>query len=114
MTLSPPFDSLDPDPVRPFRRWLDDAKQVGIAQPYALTLATTSGDNIPSARIALLREVEEDGFISYANYDSLKGQNLDQLAESQKSDTVKTVRVLTQNQRPDVGDFIGCDHRKGW
>lgn len=55
-TLAPPFDSLDSDPFRPFRRGLDDAKQVGVAQPYALTLATTSSDNIPSARIALLRE----------------------------------------------------------
>jgi len=72
------FDRLDPDPVRQFRNWLKDAQQVGIAQPYAMTLATASGDNIPSARIVLLRGIEEDGFIFFTNYDSPKGQNLEE------------------------------------
>jgi len=76
--LPQPFDRLDPDPVRQFRNWLKDAQQVGIAQPYAMTLATASGDNIPSARIVLLRGIEEDGFIFFTNYDSPKGQNLEE------------------------------------
>ncbi|MFO7576093.1 MAG: pyridoxamine 5'-phosphate oxidase [Pelovirga sp.] len=68
--------SLDPDPVRQFKRWLQDAEQAGIAQPHAMTLATASGAGIPSARIVLLRGIEDHGFIFFTNYESLKGQNL--------------------------------------
>lgn len=75
-TLPQPLDSLDPDPLRQFRKWLQDAQQVGIAQPYAMTLATASGDSMPSARIVLLRGIEADGFIFFTNYDSLKGRHL--------------------------------------
>lgn len=75
-TLPPHFDNLDPDPVRQFRKWLQDAEQACIAQPYAMTLATSSGNNIPSARIVLLRGMDERGFVFFTNYDSLKGQNL--------------------------------------
>jgi pyridoxamine 5'-phosphate oxidase len=72
------FDRLDPDPVRQFRKWLQDAEQVGMAQPYAMTLATVSADKIPSARIVLLRGIEDPGFVFFTNYDSLKGQHLKQ------------------------------------
>lgn len=77
-TLPQHPESLDPDPVRAFRKWLQDAEQAGIAQPYAMTLATSGGNNIPSARIVLLREVDERGFVFFTNYDSLKGQNMKQ------------------------------------
>lgn len=70
------LDNLDPDPVRQFRTWLQDAEQAGIAQPYAMTLATSSRNNTPSARIVLLRGVDDRGFVFFTNYDSLKGQNL--------------------------------------
>lgn len=70
------FNSLDPDPVGQFRTWLQDAEQAGIVLPYAMTLATSSGNNIPSARIVLFRGMDARGFVFFTNYDSLKGQNL--------------------------------------
>ena len=69
-------NSLDPDPFRAFALWLQDAEQAGNALPYAMTLATSSGNNIPSARIVLLRGTDERGFIFFTNYESLKGQQL--------------------------------------
>jgi len=53
--LPQPLDHFDPDPVRQFHCWLEEVMQIGVAQPYAMTLATASGDNIPSARIVLLK-----------------------------------------------------------
>ncbi len=72
------FDRLDPDPVRQFRKWLQDAEQVGMIQPYAMTLATVSADKIPSARIVLLRGIDERGVVFFTNYDSPKGEHLKQ------------------------------------
>jgi len=65
----------EPDPVSEFNRWLRDAEQAGNALPYAMTLATSSGNNIPSARIVLLRGIDEGGFVFFTNYESLKAQN---------------------------------------
>ncbi|MFO7813314.1 MAG: pyridoxamine 5'-phosphate oxidase [Pelovirga sp.] len=76
--VTQPLERLDPDPVSQFRQWLQDAKQVGMAQPYAMTLATAGGDNTPSARIVLLRGIDDSGFVFFTNYDSLKGQHLQQ------------------------------------
>lgn len=69
-------NSLDPDPFSTFALWLQDAEQAGNALPYAMTLATSSGNKIPSARIVLLRGTDERGFIFFTNYESLKGQQL--------------------------------------
>ncbi len=70
------LECLDPDPVRQFRGWLQDAEQVGMTQPYAMTLATVSADKIPSARIVLLRGIDDSGLVFFTNYDSSKGQHL--------------------------------------
>lgn len=67
---------LDPDPFSTFALWLQDAERAGNALPHAMTLATASGNNIPSARIVLLRGVDERGFVFFTNYESLKGQHL--------------------------------------
>jgi pyridoxamine 5'-phosphate oxidase len=69
---------LDADPMVQFRRWFDQAMR---ARPdhmehgdvTAGTLATVDGEGRPSARIVLLKGVDERGFIFFTNYDSRKG-----------------------------------------
>ncbi len=41
-----------------------------------MTLATINGESKPVARIVLLKNVDERGFIFFTNYTSRKGQNL--------------------------------------
>jgi pyridoxamine 5'-phosphate oxidase len=67
--------SLDADPMRQFRRWLDDAARAGILEPNAMTLATASADGAPSARMVLLKGLD-DGFHFFTNYESRKGEEL--------------------------------------
>lgn len=67
---------LDPDPIRQFQRWLEDAREAGVVEPLAMTVATATGDGRPSARILLLRGVDERGFAFYTNYESQKGVEL--------------------------------------
>ena len=67
---------LDPDPIRQFRVWFDQALAAGLAEPNAMTLATATPDGRPSARMVLIKGVDERGFVFYSNYESRKGQEL--------------------------------------
>lgn len=67
---------VDPDPLRQFQSWLDQAVQAELPEPTAMTLATVAGDGSPSARIVLLKGVDLGGFVFFTNYDSRKGVEL--------------------------------------
>ncbi len=64
------------DPFQQFERWFDDALHGGVPEPTAMTVATTSADGRPSARIVLLKGVDHRGFVFYSNYESRKGREL--------------------------------------
>jgi pyridoxamine 5'-phosphate oxidase len=65
-----------PNPLRQFEHWLRDALAAGLALPNAMTLATAKPGGAPSARIVLLKDIEEDSFVFYTNYESAKGREL--------------------------------------
>ena len=66
-----------PDPFRLFGAWLEEALRTeGILEPTAMALATASVDGRPSARMVLLKGVDERGFVFYTNYGSRKGAEL--------------------------------------
>lgn len=68
---------VDADPFRQFARWFQDAREATHIEPNAMTVATAGPDGAPSARILLLKEVDERGFVFYTNYASRKGRDLD-------------------------------------
>lgn len=68
---------LQPDPVRQFARWYDDAMEAGIPLAEGMTLATVDERGRPSARIVLLKSFDESGFAFYTNYLSRKARELD-------------------------------------
>jgi pyridoxamine 5'-phosphate oxidase len=67
---------VDPDPIVQFRRWFGDARAAGLAEPEAMTLATTGPDGRPSARMVLLKGFDQRGFVFYTNYTSRKSREL--------------------------------------
>lgn len=69
---------LDPNPFKQFQKWFDQALEVQLLEPNAMTLATVTADGRPSARVVLLRHFDEQGFVFYTNYESQKGQELAQ------------------------------------
>ena len=75
---APPLDAadLDPDPFVQFGRWLDDVLAAGIAEPFAMVVATADRDGQPSSRFVLLRGHDPRGFVFYTNYNSRKGRQL--------------------------------------
>ena len=67
---------VDADPVVQFGRWLEQAESADLLEPTAMTLATSTPDGRPSARMVLLRGFDERGFCFYTNYESRKGGEL--------------------------------------
>ncbi len=67
---------VHPDPVRQFEQWFKEAIAANLPEPNAMVLATCSADGRPSARVVLLKGVEDGGFVFYTNYNSRKGQDL--------------------------------------
>jgi pyridoxamine 5'-phosphate oxidase len=68
--------AADPDPIVLFQAWLDAAIAEGLPEPNAMVVATTALDARPSARVVLLRGVDERGFVFFTNYASRKGREL--------------------------------------
>ncbi len=69
------FTAAD-DPMRLFATWLAEATASEPRDPTAMTLATVDGDGLPDARMVLLKDADERGFVFYTNIDSQKGQEL--------------------------------------
>jgi pyridoxamine 5'-phosphate oxidase len=65
------FKDLE-NPIELFNEWFSEAKKTEINDPNALTLATSSKDGAPSARIVLLKGFNQNGFVIYTNLDSKK------------------------------------------
>lgn len=67
---------VDPDPLHQFRIWYNDAVEAGLDLPNAMTLATADRHGVPSARMVLLKEADDRGFVFYTNVASHKGHEL--------------------------------------
>lgn len=68
---------LPSDPLRAARAWLAEAEAAGVAAPETMTLATAGADGAPSARMVLLKGVDDRGFLFFTNRESRKGRELD-------------------------------------
>src|SRR5437879_11319374 len=65
------------EPLRLFAAWFQEARQSEPADANAMTLATVDADGLPNARLVLLKDFDEKGFVFYTNLDSPKGRELD-------------------------------------
>ena len=71
------ISDVDKDPIGQFDKWFKEALAAGVPEPNAFTLSTISEGGRPSARIVLLKGLEQRQFVFYTNYQSQKGQELD-------------------------------------
>ncbi len=58
------------------QRWLDQARDAGVAEPNAMVLATVDSDGRPASRTVLCKGLSEDGVVFYTNYGSTKARHL--------------------------------------
>ena len=69
--------AVDPDPIIQFKTWMNEALDAKLPEPNAMTLATVGADGRPTARVLLIKGVDERGFVFFTNYDSHKGHDLE-------------------------------------
>jgi len=72
------ISDFDNDPFRQFERWIEDAVAHNIKDFNAVHLATADASGRPSGRIVLLRDFSIRGFSFFTNYESRKGEELEQ------------------------------------
>ncbi len=81
-TDTPTLETLDEklverDPIRQFQLWFDEAVAAKLPMPEAMTLATATPEGRPSARMVLLKQVDDEGFVFFTNYHSAKAAQLE-------------------------------------
>lgn len=67
---------VSPDAIVQFGKWWQQAMHSEVEEVNAMTLATASPGGTPDARIVLLKDFSEKGFVFFTNYDSAKGKEL--------------------------------------
>lgn len=66
------------DPFAIARSWLAEAEKTELNDPNAIALSTVDADGLPNARMVLLKDIEDDAFVFYTNYGSVKAQEIEQ------------------------------------
>ncbi len=69
---------LSENPLLQFKKWFDYALDQAVFEANAMTLATCGSDGQPHARTVLLKEIIDEGYIFYTNYESHKGLEIEQ------------------------------------
>nr|WP_222707036.1 pyridoxamine 5'-phosphate oxidase [Neolewinella aurantiaca] len=64
------------DPFELFHEWFKTAQESKIPEPNAMVLATITDQNTPAARVVLLKQMNDEGFVFFTNYNSRKGHEL--------------------------------------
>ena len=65
------------NPIEIAKRWLSEAEGSEINDPNAIALSTVDASGMPNARMVLLKDIEDNGFVFYTNYGSQKAQEID-------------------------------------
>lgn len=69
-------ESVNKNPIEQYSIWFEDAVNSQILDPYAMCLSTATLEGVPSSRIVYMRDIIDDNFIFYTNYNSKKGIEL--------------------------------------
>jgi pyridoxamine 5'-phosphate oxidase len=64
------------DPFAIARAWLAEATRSEPEDPNAIALATADAGGLPNVRMVLLKDIEDDAFVFYTNFESAKGQEI--------------------------------------
>lgn len=69
-------DELKAEPVAQFAEWFEQAVELGVPEPNAVTLATVGENGMPFQRTVLLKYFDEKGFVFFTNYESRKARQM--------------------------------------
>lgn len=66
-----------PEPIGQFRKWFEEAQKAEVPELNAMTLSTVTPEGRPAARIVLIKEITDKGFVFFTNYESRKGHEME-------------------------------------
>ncbi len=66
------------DPMEQFKFWMQQAMDSGLIDPTAMSIATVDASGQPSQRTVLLKDLHQNSFIFYTNFQSKKAQDIRQ------------------------------------
>ncbi|HKL04878.1 MAG TPA: pyridoxamine 5'-phosphate oxidase [Roseovarius sp.] len=100
------------DPFEIARDWLADATETELNDPNAMALSTVDADGLPNVRMVLLKDISDDAFWFYTNYESAKGQELHASGKAAIVLHWKSLRrqlrvrgTVTREDGPDADDY---------
>jgi len=112
------IDNLPENPFLLFQTWLEDAEDSEPNDPNAMTLATADENGQPSARIMLLKGVDERGFVFYTNKESRKAEQLEHNPKAALCFHWKTLRRQVRIEGPlehvtdqEADEYFASRHR---
>ena len=108
------FDNPPADPLPELQRWLEQASETDLHNPYAMTLATTDPNGRPSARMVLLKGLDSQGAVFYTNRRSRKAVALAQQPRAALlgSYTCKSIKPIEDWSRCITAETIAqCNDR---
>jgi pyridoxamine 5'-phosphate oxidase len=68
---------LADDPLTQFHRWFEEARPL-VSAAEAMALATATAEGLPSVRMVLMKQADEDGIVFFSHYPSRKGHELEE------------------------------------
>ena len=71
--------NIEKDPFHLFEKWFNESVDKKVFEPNGMTLATVDANRKPSARIVLLKDISEGGFVFFSHYTSRKGKELQKI-----------------------------------
>jgi pyridoxamine 5'-phosphate oxidase len=102
-------NELYQEAIATIRTLLEEAARAGEAEPTAMTLATADASGRVSARVVLLKGVEERGVMFVTNYDSDKAEQLAAHPQAALCLLWKTLRDGIQVRIEGAVDKAGAD-----
>ncbi len=70
------LNDLDINPIYQFKKWFDNALKSNVLEANAMVLSTVTPEGMPQGRVLLLKDIDENGFTFFSNYNSSKGKDL--------------------------------------
>ncbi len=70
-------EKADPCPIKQFKIWFAEVEACGVPLANGMTLATVNQHGAPSARVVLMKDIDDIGITFVSNYGSRKGIELD-------------------------------------
>lgn len=64
------------NPISLFKKWYKEAYDKDYPHPNTMTLSTVGKELMPSSRMVYMKELLDEGFVFYTNYDSKKANDI--------------------------------------